>query len=81
MNRIYRVYEYIRPDDNSCFYVGCGKGIRPYDLNARSKEFKAIIEELRLKQLQPIVKIVWTYQMITENPYLNFIFIKIRNLR
>jgi hypothetical protein len=52
------VYEYIRPDNNTCFYVGCGRGKRHLDISSRSDEFKYIVMALRTKGLEPIVNIV-----------------------
>jgi hypothetical protein len=52
------VYEYFRPDDNTCFYVGCGKGNRNLNLFSRTKEFKAVVASLRMKGLEPVMTVI-----------------------
>lgn len=44
--RIYYVYEYVRLDNNSVFYVGKGKGRRINKLNNRAKHFINIINKI-----------------------------------
>ncbi len=44
--RIYYIYEYWRLDNNTCFYVGKGKGERCYHINNRSKHFLNIVNKV-----------------------------------
>ena len=44
--RIYYIYEYWRLDNNTCFYVGKGKGERCFRLDNRSKHFLNIINKV-----------------------------------
>jgi hypothetical protein len=55
INKEYYVYEYLHPVDNTCFYVGYGKGNRWHDINARSDEFSIVLTALGRKGLVPTV--------------------------
>ena len=47
MNKDYYVYEYWRLDNNTCFYVGKGKGDRCFQLNrSRSEHFNHILNKV-----------------------------------
>lgn len=55
---MFYVYEHWRPDTNSCFYVGKGKGNRAWVMNLRNNHHKSIQSKLTSLGLSVNVKII-----------------------
>jgi hypothetical protein len=54
------VYEHWRPDTNTCFYVGKGKGDRAWSMRNRNRHHRAIREKLERAGLSIEVRIVFS---------------------
>jgi hypothetical protein len=54
---IFYVYEHWRPDTGECFWVGKGYGARAWLFRKRNRLHRAVIEELRQKELRVEVRI------------------------
>ena len=52
------VYVHSHPVTGVPFYIGVGLRHRPYDFNARSRDHKAYVRELRAEGLSPSVRVV-----------------------
>lgn len=57
---MYYVYEHWRPDTNTCFYVGKGRGRRAWQMRSRNKYHTSIVSKLTSMGLAVEVKIIVT---------------------
>lgn len=60
-NTNYYVYEHWRPDKNSCFYVGKGKGVRAFEMRWRkNKGHERVVSYLTAAKLKVVVKLIFS---------------------
>lgn len=57
-NSIYCVYEHWRPDKDVCFYVGKGKGKRPWQMINRNGYHKSVVSKLTALGLAVDIRII-----------------------
>jgi len=62
---MFYVYEHWDPIENKCFYVGKGHGPRAMNFHKDNKQYKIIIEKLKLLGLKPEIRFI--YKNLKEN--------------